>query len=680
MAEPAVRHWRLIALLSAALLCGGPVSHASEPTPEPAAQRTVERLIANTREGMADGRWTEVLAMLEPSLEQLLAQERVDNDAILELEVSLAACWSHLGLPDRAIEVFKRRFERIQAVHGPDAPATFLALAGLNERLQTYGDPAVAEAALTTGLTRSEAALGTDHLASRRMRIDLARAQQDQRRFSEAITTLRPALDGIDVGRHDLHTVVAAHLTMGDLLATVGDESWRDGLDEAVKLAIAHEGPDSFELAHLYYLIVLKGGQKGRSDYEALIPIAKETIRIRRHHSGLSHPNTIQAELQLVHLQMETGRLAEARVNLESITSRSDSVGDIATVLLQKQLAELLFGEDDMEGALAVRQSIARHLPLLPKEVVGIFGIVNDLSLSWILLRLDRPDEAKPIVERCMAAINADLLERLTENGEAALIHLIQQWDVALHLILSTRPEAAFDQDNWEALLVWRGLGPRLLAHRAQQVRSDPELWSIYKKRSALRRELADRVGQLHRSPLPRANTTDTTDAQRSEADRLEEEILQRLGPPPTPESLSPGVADLCATLDTHTSLVNIVTWTNLSENKKGKHQYDAFVLSGRDCRVSRVPLGRRDDIEANVKRWRRLITAQGTPPEFVAKAGADVAHDLLIPLMPHLQRTKRLIVVPEGALALVAWGGAAAPRRGLLSRTHGDRDRTRRL
>lgn len=610
--------------------------------------------------------WDASVHFGEKALAELNGAGAVVSAGVVALEWSVSISWARLGDPERGSALLEAQLGRLEAHHGPDAPETLMALAKLGSFERENRGPERGRAVLEPAIVRATAAVGADDLATRKMKLHLARCYIAEQRFTKALALLRPLAQSLDPDTDDFELVIDTYRELGLTESTLGKPSWRNWIEAAITHAKARMGPESLQVARLYDVLVQRLTTRTKTDYERVSPFAIDAVRIRRDLLGPDHPRVIEAELRLVRLQLDVDRLDEARTILESLTERAAGADDVVTVLLQERLAELYAEDGEAEAALEVRRSIARRVSLLPKDVVGLYNVLNDMYIAWYLHSLGRQDEAREVTERCMAALNAELLERLLHNGDDVVMHLLQQWDVAAHLMLSIRDQSKYNEENWGELLVWRGFGPRLAADRARRARVDPELAALDAQRAEIRRQIADRVAALARGSGAKEDQVEGLQALRGQAERLELELLERL-PSPTPSELAPTVQALCDALPRKSRLVDVVRWSRLDDVTEGTPAYDAFILSPEDCSVARVSLGKRDGVDREVARWRRAITAVGADPSLAERFGAEVAEVVLAPLMPHLGGAEQLILIPDEQLALIPWAALPHPAGGYL-------------
>lgn len=589
------------------------------------------------------------------------------------VERDLAQAWFTFDAFERGTAIMEAQIARLTETYGADHFEPLRARWELARYITDYGDGTEAIDELQQLSEIAETSLGPHTKLGVYIRITLAQALVEGRDYSEAIAVLRDLARVVDPDRYPTPLVLELYEELTRKLYLVGDERWKTWLERAIALATEKLGPDAPRLAEFYVIYLGNVAFQPVANEARFEHMAAEAVRIRRRSFGPDHSLTIDAELAQVRLFVGGDRTAEARALLDDVLERADGIGDTTVVRLQGRLADVLFREEDFEGALEVRRSMARQIDLLPEAVVGVYDILNELYMAWTLLRLDRTDEARERIESAKRALEVELLDHLSRNGEEALLHLLHQWDSAEHLMLSIREEPKFDLDNWRELLLWRGFGARLLTHRAARTRRQPRLARIETRRSTLRRAIADRLAMMAREVGSTASSPggDALEDLRAELAQVEAELLEALGAPPTPRELAPPIAAVCEAMPPQARLVHIVSWLSLREGPYSTRSYDAFVLDGEDCSVTRVPLGPRKDVDRAMHRWRRAVQAVGMDPGLTDKLGSELSTRLLGPLEPHLRGAQRVIFVPDGALSLVAWAGLPHPDGGYMVEHH---------
>ena len=211
---------------------------------------------------------------------------------------------------------------------------------------------------------------------------------------------------------------------------------------------------------------------------------------------------------------------------------------------------------------------------------------------------------------------------------------------------------------SYEYALHWKGI---LLEFLRDQSRSAPHLDREYSQTEESLRQARQSVAALyHRAgDLPISEWEAKNAALTSEVERLERRVAELSGHRASEEAIS--VAVLRSALGTDEAFVDCYRYTDYRDGFPGGPRYLAVVTNGQSGPVA-IDLGGADVIDGAVKAWRLevLSGADSTP------SWSRVVALIWLPIERRLPAgTRKVLVSPDGDLALVPWQTLAMGKRG---------------
>ena len=284
-------------------------------------------------------------------------------------------------------------------------------------------------------------------------------------------------------------------------------------------------------------------------------------------------------------------------------------------------------------------------------------------GLAAALLRLGEGTEA------LQASLRAETIARkhfqLTARGlsETEALAYASSRTSGLNLALSmlrNRPEGPVVEAVWNSVIRSRALIFDEMAVRHQVLRQtdDPAIRQLHGELSSARTQLANLVvrapgdlptgyGELLEKVWQRKQRLERELASQSRAFRREQ-VRKQIGLSEVASNLPSGSV--------------LVAFTRYLESGSGEVSYQAFLLPARQAAPLVIPIGKADEIEKLILRWRSLLdggVSASTRSDYRQVAGS-LRERLWDPISPHLENAERIFLVPDGAVNLVSF--AALP------------------
>jgi len=396
-------------------------------------------------------------------------------------------------------------------------------------------------------------------------------------------------------------------------------------------------GPDHPELAER--LSEYADSLKIVGRYDDAIAAEKRAVAILRGHFGPDTPHVAMmlASQGQVHHRRE--QFDEALALLEeaaSVAENGDSAAKV-TLIIDAELQKVRLAAD--VGSFAAYESAIAGL----SERVGADSprvVMHLKALAEIQAAKGRPEEGLAHLQRLL-----DLeLEGTTRNlagasdREGLVMSVGLRSTVENYLSMGADGEAAY-----EAVLNWKGLATRI-ARTKRAIRAAARDGGIGEMVVRLRREIA-------RKTLDGA-AAETLAPQLVELARLERTLAEGHGLVAAP---APTVREVCEALPRGHVLVDYF---------RHQDEYSAFVLDGGACgSVRSFRVGPAEEIESAVSEHRAALADLEASSQRVDRRGEAVRDLLWTPLEAAIGKARRVWIVPDGAVANVAF--ATLPRDG---------------
>ena len=484
--------------------------------------------------------------------------------------------------------------------------------------------------------------------------------------------------DALALGRTFMgpeHPTLAVALSLyADTLAYLG--LWaeaRAAHEEAIATFERGLGPDHPYVANARHGLGVLSLHQG--DYDGALQLVEPALALLEARLKPGHGSLVAAQSTMASILSGKGRFDEARVLLERALQDLDAAGKPATAArLRAKLGALEFDAGDARAAQGRYAEALEGLSAM--EPVDVPALVNaQKGLARLAEARGDWDEATALLESAIGRV---------EEAYGPAHHRAAEFSAHLARV---RYKAGDSNSAVEyALKAGKILGPqldvllpslsereRLALLRKRRVALDTLLdvgregheWLVYGQvlrwkgaaRDAARLTAANTDERLDgpygelvevRADLARLGWKGGDAAQVAVLHTREEALERELGAHIT-LSDPVGVVDLCAALPKRSVLVDFVRFKGASGP-----EYSVFVLSGK-CDVHRVDLGPAEPIDSAIASWREIMAPSDDMAltQRVDLRGARVREGVWEPLEVHLRRSKQVIVVPDGSLAV---------------------------
>jgi len=225
-------------------------------------------------------------------------------------------------------------------------------------------------------------------------------------------------------------------------------------------------------------------------------------------------------------------------------------------------------------------------------------------------------------------------------------------------------------EDQHEAVLRWKGMaGAALAASRgAAHESADPAVAALTSQLAEVSAAVSARTLDPSLDP---ASRKDAVAALIRDKDAIERELDQKTQAA-VATRLGPGLDRhrVCARLAVGSVLVDYVRYSKMNlETWENRYHYSAFVLGQRDCSVERVDIGEASQLETAVADYQARMGSSSAAR--LDNAGQALRRLLWDPLGEDVTNSKKVYVVPDGAVAQVAFGALPDGDGGYLLEAH---------
>ncbi|MEW6338434.1 MAG: tetratricopeptide repeat protein [Acidobacteriota bacterium] len=630
-------------------------------------------------------------AAAQPLYEQALAvREKTFGAESAEMAESLNGIANLLfdsGSFDMALPLYRQALAIRERLFGLDHASTADALNNIGTTLRQLGDLRGARENLERALAVYETLFGPQHMRVASALNSLALVLKQSGDWNGARTCMRRALPIYQKQLGDAHPYVAGLLNnLANLERTLGDLDAARALFER-SLAIREKtlGTEHPEVAQSLNNIGTLLAEQGRP--EQARSLLERSLAIREKRFG---PNHLDVALTVTNHGGVLGALGELaaaeQAHLRAHAIRSKELGDshplVAESLHNLALVHLAAGD-----FAAARGEADRAVSIW----TAVYGETHPIVAQGLLTlaRVQRAQgesagafatalRSEEVARRHLVALASQLSE--AESLRYAAIRVSGR-NLLLGLLGRTATTPEERRRAWESVARSRGLVLDALIERRRTVvgLDDPTLRALQTELASATSILASALGAVpdlgaSDSSLERIEALHRRrdDAERALAgyhpaagarlsrDRLTLEQVAALLPPGSALLSFVRVVD-------EPSAEGRVTLGSLRSTLLPA-LYLAFVLPAGAGEVTVVFLGGAPGIEAKINAWsaeaaRGALQAGRSPRESLAayrKAGRELRHALWDPLVPALEGTHLVFVVPDGALNLVNW--AALP------------------
>jgi CHAT domain-containing protein/tetratricopeptide (TPR) repeat protein len=587
----------------------------------------------------------------------------------------------------------KDTWERALAIRekalGPAHAAVRILLANLAAVLTDMGDCAAALPLAERYVALLEKAYSPEHAFFGRGLNVLFRAHYCAGNYTEARRVLERALAIKEKASGPEHASVASdRINLGQLLWEIGDltEAKRN-YELALPAFEKLYGPESAQVADSLGGLARVAASSG--DYATARALQERALRNYENALGPEHPELGMPLISLAITLTKIGEQAKAQPLYERALrlweqTRGSESSFVAVALFQ--LAGLLQETGELPKA---RQLYERALAIQEKTYGPDHSTVAATlrGLAQVRAMTGEPDDAFSLALRAEEAGRDHWqLVATTLSEREALAYARERasgLDVALTLAAHKTPQARAQKDAtsrettrdmWSAVVRSRALVLDEMAgrHRTVSSSADPQMAQLAENLTSARERLARLVvrGPGSEPPERYHKLLDETRQEKERAERALAERSQTFRAELARAKI--GFDDVAAALPSEAAIVAYVRYGrhDFSAAKPGSKRPDpvphylAFVWNHTQAEPVVVPLGPAASIEALVTKMRRQIAQESRSPGRAAKrseadyrrTGEALHRAVWSPVSPylHLRDSRRVFIVPDGALHLV--------------------------
>ncbi len=612
------------------------------------------------------GRYEQALAAAERAVALFEAGHGPEHPELGQFLTARGAVQAALGDHPAARASYHRAVRVAEVAWGPASPAAGHAWNALGALLLEEGDLVEALVVLARARSILEGALGSDHAETTAVLNNLAYGLSEQGHYVEARSLYEQALAIEERVYGPDHPEPATLLhNLGILVHEQGDAvEARRYYERALRLKERAYGPVHPSVATTLDKLADLSGWQGELDRAQ--DLASRSLAIRQEVLGDDHPDVGHSQVQLAMLAHRAGDLFGAAAGYQAAQATWAAAGlgrtDQATRVRVLQ-GGVAFDQGDVAGAVglleqALDEATARSAPGEPTRA----WIERRLALA--LAADGQLDRARDLAGRSLRAGEATLGPVLSRASERARLAMVRSHRDSLDVVLSLMDRPGDAGLAYRGVLRWKGVATRSLVAQQGQLRAsdDPELAALLAELAQVRESLARLTWAGQGGELDEL-TRRKEDLQRDLATRSAV-VGQDL------RVVEADAASLCAALPPGGALVDLLRYDHTTAGPgtlDTSPRYAAFVLHSQACdQVQRVDLGSAEALETRVERHRELLAAQSLTTR-IDKAGTALRERVWDPLASALGDADPVLIVPDGALATVAFGALPTADRYLL-------------
>jgi CHAT domain-containing protein len=611
------------------------------------------------------GKYREAVALAQragDAKKQVLGQAHADYANSLN---NLAVLHYSLGDYTQAEPLYREAREIRKRLLGEMHPAYAVSLNNLAQLQRSVGDYASAERELREARAIYRQTLGESHPDYATSVDNLAVLYDSLGDYARAEPLYRQARDIRKQALGEKHLDYANSLNnLAALSYLMGDYARAEPLYRQA-LAIYTQARSETHPRYATSLSNLAQLHSALGEYTKAELLFQEALKVRKQALGETHPAYAGSLNSLAQLYREMGEYAKAEpLYLQALEIRRQTLGarhpDYAVNL---DNLSMLYRE---LGDFARAETRLREAVEIFKQVLGEKHPVHVNSLHHLgLLHWSRGDAtgAADLMRRVLVLSRGNLERAAAIQSQrrqlAMLANLRQGLDVYLSLAIEAKQTA---ERQYEPVLAWKG-AVSLRQRNQRLVRRHPELAADFAALDRVAARLATLALAVPDSKSLEANRRQIQELT-EEKERLESSLAGRSAefrqekarPPLTPSHLQ-------AVLPKEAALLDFLEYTRWAPSAEKKGQYHrerrlvAFVVR-RDA-LARVDLGRSNDIQEAIDRWRPALQRRFRTAGD-AQLGAAVRKHIWHKLEERLHGAKLVLISPDGALSRVPF--AALP------------------
>ena len=619
----------------------------------------------------------------EPLFERALAIQEAtlgkNHPAVASSFNILGNLYTFRGYYERAEPLFERALAIREAALGKNHPHVARSLNSLANLYSHRGLYAQATPLYQRALTIQEAALGKNHPEVANSLNDLAGLYWAQGLYAQAEPLFERSIAVLEAAHHPslafpLHNLAILYVKQG--LYARAEPLLQHAL--AIKEATfgknhAQVAPALADLASIY-------GRQG--DYERAKPLLLRALAIREAALGKNHPDVARSLSRLASLYEQQGHYTQAEPLLQrALVIQEAALGKTHPDVAQSihNLASFHEERKDYAGAESLFQrALAIRGSTLGKNHPDIAQSLN--RLAQLHLTQQRLAEALPFLERAFSVSEEYLRQEVFGYSEARLasvLHLLRVDEERLYTLVREQLDDAHARRlALTAALLRKGRSVEELADTSRIIyrdlgQADRE---AFDRLRALRTEFAT-LSLAGPGKLSPAEYQQRLKALSDQSDTLEADLSRRSAPLRALHALpSPAefIDKVAAALPIDGALIEFIAYrdsllvpspaTPPSRDSSDLH-YLALLLFA-DGRTHALDLGPAAPIDAAVMRLHDALARRAISYQSTSRALYNL---VFRPLVPHLGKTQRLFLSPDGQLALAPFAALHDGKRFLV-------------
>ncbi len=623
------------------------------------------------------GETEKALPLAERGLKIKTAQLGENHLEVAKTQNYLASLYGTAGQYEKAEALFERALRALKAKLPPDHPDLAQCLADLGVLYRDMGQYQKAEGLLRSGLKIREARLGKEHPAVATTLDTLAGLYRARGQYDRAEPLYQRALKVREARLPKGHPEVALSLNNLALLSRdLGQfEKAEALLLRSLKMLEDKLGKQSPQLAApLNNLAELYRGMGQPEKAERLLQRCLDVLEAKL---PRNHPNVGRSLNNLGLLYHARGRFASAEtmfLRAGKVYEASSAAGHPEGALTLSNLADVYHARGQHEKAIALYQ---RSLKALEAQLGAQHPTVTNILSNLAVTAADKGDarEAARLIDRARRGSRrhlATVLPTLSEPEKAAFFKNTGArggLEMALSLGLANRDDAGLAALSASWLLNGKALDQEALASSLLLARqsNDPGVGKLAQRLLVVRQQLARLT-----LATPRPGQEKEHRKQIEEGSDQEQRLSKQLRKAGSKAALPAWVelADLRKALPKDAVLIEVAHFRPFDfKVKPGKSpwrpaRYAAWVTP-RSGPVRVIDLGPADKIDAAVKQFRAAMKGSG---KLIKDKGEEHAEKalrehldalstlVLAPLLPHVGKSERWFVSPDGNLWLLPW------------------------
>lgn len=597
------------------------------------------------------------------------------------------------GELDRARETYERSLSIEREALGPDDPSVARTLYNLGNLMVVAGEPRGAEREFREAIAICERSPTAGRLEIARYRLGLASALVRSHKVIEAREQIAEAISVYEAElSRDHPSLIEAIAMLASIMREIGDVEQADPLmARAFQGYEKRFGPDHPKLAQIlaeWARIRLEEG-----DLDGAIEMSRRSLAIREGALGEKDLATAFALSELAGLYLRRGDLTSAdSLAARSIAVQSAILGpdSLASPLPLLTRAECLRNAGRAEEAdrlldaaeEVVRRTVGEHHPSYDACLQSRVRLLMDAGESTEALAFAL--ESLAFQRGLIRSIARGLPER---QALQYLKGIEPAQDLVLSLIVRHPENRGARGAAWTGLIASRALVLDEMAARRQAIAASDRADSAHGQEL---RELADLTRELAwmltsaPEPVLAGGPDGRFAATRARQEDLERQLARdyaAAAPSSSPAEISP--AAIGASLPRGSALVSYFRYRSAATFRRGPAvaadstrgssrtapddsiRYAAMIVHPQSDEigpVDLVDLGRADDIELRIARWRDEAEAgtkiPGRTPAaaetFYRQAGSRLRESIWDPIAPLTAGDSVIFVIPDGEVALV--------------------------